>query len=138
MLVNERLQLSDEPTVAAERKLGLDPALEDREPLPLEAGDLRLRPVGVTKLGEWSATPETECLGECARGRGRPGATPRQRPPAPLGKLLQAVDVDASGLDVERVSTLDRAQAPVAKGLAEWREVRVQAPQRARRRPRPP
>ena len=117
MLVNERLQLSDEATVATECKLGLDPVLEDREPLLLEAGDLRLRPVGVTKLGEWSATPETECLDECARSTGR--IARRQRPPALLGKLLQAVEVDASGLDFERVSTLDRAQAPVAKGLAE-------------------
>ena len=51
-----------------------------------------------------------------------------------LAKLLQAVEVEASGLDVEQVAALQRAQAPVAKRLAEPRDMGVEAPHRARRR----
>ena len=79
---DERLQLADQPGVAAEHELGVEPLLECDdtqlvEPRRLEPGELLL-----VEVGERRAVPESERLGE-QRGAslaGRRRATsPRRR-----------------------------------------------------------
>ena len=102
MLCRQLLQLGDELAVASEHQVGLDPILDRREPELVETVGLAPRPLLVGEVGEGAAPPQRECLAEtCAR-------LLRSQLPERLsafrGELLEARDVEVSGVQIEHVA----------------------------------
>ena len=77
MQPDERLELADDLDVAAEREVGLEPALEGGQTQLLEACDRRLRERLVGNVGERRTAPEAEGLSEGLRRCRRLGAVRR-------------------------------------------------------------
>jgi hypothetical protein len=98
VLGDERLDLADQRGSAAECEIGLDPALEHRQPQLLEATDRGLGEGLVFEVGESPASPERERVAEQARrklGLGRLGL--RNEPFEPL-------QVELSGPQAQHVA----------------------------------
>ncbi len=67
LLCDERFQLANERSVTAERKVGVDPPLERRQPQLLDPRDRRLRERGVREVGERRPAPKSERLAQLLR-----------------------------------------------------------------------
>ena len=102
MLVDERLELADELGALPEPEVGLDALLQAGEAPLLQPGDLSLGPLLVGEVGERRAAPEGEGL---AQRRGRAGRVAgRQRRAPGRRQLLEAVEVEPPGRDVQEVA----------------------------------
>jgi hypothetical protein len=144
VLAHERLQLADDGGGASEREVRLDPLLEGAEPELLEAGDLGLSKRFVGELTQRGAAPQSNGLMEEAGGGLDVGG--RHRAPAVGEKLLEALGVQAAGLDPEQippgVRQQDRAGLALRPArlerLSEPGHVDLQGARRCRRRSRTP
>ena len=84
---DQRLQLPDQLGVPPEGQIGLNPGLQDGEPLLLEPGALGLRERLVGELRQRRAAPQLQRLAELGRGESRRRA---ERLGALVGEPLKA------------------------------------------------
>ena len=109
MLVDERLQLGDEPGVAAECQVGVHAPLQSGQPDLLEAADLRLRKRLVLQVGQRQPAPQAKRVPEESRSALGRGAFRR------LDQLLEAQQVELirrDSHDVARLTGLDHVGPP--------------------------
>ncbi len=102
LLRDQGLELTDEVGVPAEREVGLDPLFERNDPALLEPGDLGLREGLEGEIGERRPAPERERLTQEVGGLLRVTAGVRTSPF--VEQPLEAIEVDAAGLEPERVA----------------------------------
>ena len=121
---DERLELADHLAVAAQSEIGLDPILERRQPLVLEASGLAHRERLVCHIGERVAAPERERRGQqLACGR---GVAAGQRGARPGGQRLEALGVHVLMPDRQHVAVAACQQRSRADPLAQVRYVALE------------
>ena len=101
--------------MAAEREISVDPLLQRREPLFLEAVDLC--PVGdrMRDVGERGAAPESERLVQQLRSAGR--IAPLECVLALGGKTLEAIAVNCVGIGSDDIAGSVRLQYAIGSAL---------------------
>jgi hypothetical protein len=104
----ERLELDDHLPVPAERQVGIDPALQRRQPQLLEPRDLVLGERLVGEVDQWRSTPELQPLPQPRRGV--IGAAVGERALALRQRPLEPGDVHAVGRHLEHVAVRAGAQ----------------------------
>ena len=102
MLGHEGLELADEVVVAAEREVGVDPALERRDAKLLELEDRRLGERLVGEVGEGRSAPQRERLAQLVGCDSVVRC--RERATTVLDEPLEVMGIDRVGLDLDRVS----------------------------------
>src|SRR5262245_5099759 len=123
---DERFQLANELSLAAELELGVDPLLDRSEAQLLEARDLALGEGVVGEIGERRSAPERERLGQRRRTRRRVAAVRSDGP-------LEAGEVELLGLDVEQVAGRARIQSLRREQLAQVGDIDLEGrPRRLR------
>ena len=99
---DERLELRDEPAVAAELEVGLDAVFQRGQAKLLEARDLALGEALVRELSERLSTPLRERFGK-QLGRAL-GLSLRERAPPQVSELGEAVKIELALLHTEQVA----------------------------------
>ena len=114
---DERLQLADQLSVAAEREVGLDPLFERRQLQLVQARDLRLCERLVGEVGQGGAPPEGERPAQLLGGLLRLPLGPSA--PCLLEHALEAICVDLAWLDREDVAVPAGLERPahVRRGI---------------------
>ena len=118
---HERLELREHCNVASERELRLEALLERCEPQLLEPSDCGLRERLVREIGQRRPTPQPERAAEhvggglCIAGLERLGCVVRA--------ALEAVEIEASRLDVKDVARRARLDRLRAERLPELRHL---------------
>src|SRR5260370_1260008 len=112
MLTDQRFELRDEVSVAAQGKLNLDHLLDGGHMQLLEARDLALREGLGREVGERRPAPECERSTQRAcRTLGRA----RGEEPSPFAEeALEPFQVELLGLERKQISAPARLQTPVA------------------------
>ena len=109
MFRRERLELGDECEVAAERELGVEALLDDRQPQLLETLDLDPRERLELEIRKWSPRPErfggTERLGRRLGVTLCGGLAPVCR------QALEVLEVELARLDAQQVAGRPRRQS---------------------------
>ena len=121
VLGDERLELRHELVLAAERQVGVDPLLDGREALLLEARDLALGERLVAEVGQRLPVPERERLAQAGRpllGIGQGARLPDEQ--------LEPAQVDLARRDVQQVAGRPRPDPLGADQLADGGDVPVQ------------
>ena len=98
---DERFQLPDEPRVAAERELGVEPLLESDDAQPIEPSSLAPGELLLVEVCERRTVPERQRLGD------QIDTSCRVRVSRVAEQALESVRIDVFGLD----------RQPVARGL---------------------
>ena len=137
MLGRQHLELRDQPTVTADRELGLDALLDRRQAQLLEPLDVHTRKRLELQIGQRPPAPQT--LGLAERPRRGIGITRLERPPPILDQILEAPQVELPGRNVQDVTRRPRDQrrptgAVRAERLAQARHVDLQRVARRRGR----
>ena len=117
MLGAERLELADQVRGAPGRDVGVDPS--GREPVILEAGDLRGRERLASHVREGGAAPDRERAPQ--RLVRRHGVVPRELCLPSPQQLLEAVGVELALLEPERVAAGLGDEHVVSQRLAQAR-----------------
>src|SRR5689334_7715211 len=99
---DERLELADQLGVATEREVGFDPLLERRDTCLLQSRDLILRERRQGEVGQRRPSPKRQSLQQ--RVGGKPWTPGRERAPAFVDELLEAVGVQLSRLNPKHVT----------------------------------
>jgi hypothetical protein len=110
VLAHEHFELTDEGSVAAGGQIGLDAPLEAGEAELLEASDLVLGEELVGELGKRRAAPEPKPLDDLAARY----------------QLLEAIEIELPGFDLELVAGRAREDAVLPERLAELGDVHLE------------
>ena len=95
---DERFQLADQPCVAAEQELGVEPLLESDHAQLVEPGAVEPGELLLVEVCERRAVPESERLGE------QRNASLRVRAQRFAAQALEPVRIDVLGLDRQPVA----------------------------------
>jgi hypothetical protein len=137
MLLHERLELLDQPLVAAQLKVGLDSVAYRSQPQLFEPLGLEAERAFVAELSERPSSPQREparqALARALRG------SARESSPSIVDELLEADGIDLPGRDIQPVARLAaRDRRSVSQRLPEPGDVRVKRSRCAGRRPAVP
>ena len=108
MRLDQRLELADERSVAAERQVGFDPLLDSDQAQLLEPSDLGLGEWLVGEVRQRRATPELECPLQALRGTAgiaRLASRHRRR-----RLVLEAMRIEFARPDADQVSARARGE----------------------------
>ena len=122
MLLNQRLKLADQVSLAPELKISLDALLERREPQLLQPPDRRLRERRVGQIDKRSPAPQAKRLAQL-RGRLR-----RLGPVRLAHQPLEAVKVKLVATDAQQISRRAGGNPPAgtAERLSQLRDPHLQ------------
>ena len=112
MLAHQGAELADQLGGTAEGEVGLEAALEGRQPLLFQAGGCRLGEGLEGQVGEGGPAPQRQPPAEGLRRRGR--VSRRHGPAGPLDQGLEAVQVELVGIEPEQVAGGSRHQPPAS------------------------
>ncbi len=131
MVTHQSLELRDELSLPAERKVGFDSLLERGETKLFQSRDLGLGEGLIGQVRERWPAPERQRRAQHFRRLLRIPARPKL---SPLGeKALEALDVELLGLERQHVPASMRHEVAVAEELAQLRDVDADAVERAGR-----
>src|SRR6266542_1493310 len=132
MFGDESLELADEPDVAAQSEIGLDPPLERCDPQVLETGNFRLGERLEREIGECRSAPEVQAFveeGGCAGG-----VTDCDRRSTLVKQPLEAARVELVRPKFEHITRGERAEEVGSEDLADLRDMDTHRLKRGRRR----
>jgi hypothetical protein len=134
MLFDERLELADDVSMAAERQLRVDARLTHGQPELLEPRDLTLCEPLIREVRQSRATPEPERRVQRARRAARAAGSKRLDP---FGReSLEPAGVQARGVDLQHVAGSARDEAgPGAERPAQLGDVDLEGVGGGRRLP---
>ena len=127
VLLDQRGEFAGHLAVASECEIGIDASLERDEPALFEPRDLALGEIVVREIGERRPAPEREPVAE-HRGRGSRRGLARS-----VDELLEAVDVERLGRELQNIAARAGDERVGPERLAQLRDVALE---RLRRRVR--